>query len=48
MNKTLLEKQGWTHKWRSSMALYTDMDVPVLVNLQELIYNSSVHTQDAF
>ena len=44
MNKTLLEKQGQTHVIFSYGPLH--MDVPVLVDQQELIYKSSVQTQD--
>ena len=44
MNKTLLEKQGQTHKWCSMNLLH--MDMPVLADKQELIYISSVQTQD--
>ena len=40
----LLEKQGWTHKWRSSMGPL-HMDVPVLTDQREFIYISSEDTE---
>ena len=44
--ETLLEKHGRTHKLRSPIDFLL-MDVPVLVDQQELIYRTSVETQGA-
>ena len=44
MNKTLLKKQGGTHEMIFNRPQH--MDMPVLTDQQELIYISSVQTQD--